>query len=225
MGHGGWRSTSLIATLSPASEADLLASGVPVHYRPGKVLVREGERSTQVTLLLGGYVKVTADNPDGGVALLAIRGRGDLIGELAALDGGPRLATATAASAVRGRLLSGEAFHDFLLRRPEAAEAVSRSVAAKLRWSTRRRVDFSGCPVRTRVVRVLLELASDHGRPTAQGIGIGFPLTQPELAALVGAAEPTVHKVLAELRRLRLAETGYRSVTILDEASLTELAG
>ncbi|WP_433261764.1 Crp/Fnr family transcriptional regulator [Actinosynnema sp. CS-041913] len=223
MAHGTWRSGSLMSTLSPAAEHDLLTAGVSVRHPPGKVLLREGERSSHVSLLLSGYVKVTAGNSDGGVALLAIRGRGDLIGELAALDGQPRSATAVAADTVRARVLSSAAFHEFLLRHPGAAEAVSRSVAAKLRWSTQRRIDFTGCPVRTRVVRVLLELAADHGEPTAHGIGIGFPLTQPELAALVGAAEPTVHKVLADLRRRGLADTGYRSVTILDQGSMRAL--
>jgi hypothetical protein len=53
-------------------------------------------------------------------------------------------------------------FDEFLRTRPDAAAAVSRSVGAKLRWATQRRIDFSGYPVKTRVARVLLELAAVH---------------------------------------------------------------
>ena len=51
-----------------------------------------------------------------------------------------------------------------------------------------------------------------------------MPLTQPELAALVGAAEPTVHKALAKLRRRGLIVTGYRQMTVLDLAELRATA-
>jgi CRP-like cAMP-binding protein len=122
---------------------------------------------------------------DGGLALLSILGRGDLIGELAALDGQPRSATVTAASTVGTRALTRANFEEFPLNHPDAAAAVSRSVGAKPRWATQRRIDFSGRTVKVRVARVLLELA-----------------------ALVGAAEPTVHKALTDLRRRQLVAPG-----------------
>lgn len=225
MGGAEWGPNSLMATLRPQSAAALLAAGVVVEYPSGRVLLQEGEQSTHVLLLLDGYAKLTANSLDGGVALLAIRSSGDLLGELAALDDQPRSATATAAGDVRAKVVAKPAFRDFLLRYPEAAQAVSRSVAAKLRWAIRRRTDFSGCPVRVRIARVLLELAALHGQRTDQGIGMAFPLSQPELAALVGAAEPTVHKALAELRREGVADTRYRSVVIRDRAALRLMAG
>jgi hypothetical protein len=49
-----------------------------------------------------------------------------------------------------------------------------------------------------------------------RGLVIGVDLTQPELAALTGSAEVTIHKALAELRRDELITTGYRRTTVLD---------
>lgn len=223
--HGTYRPNSLIASLSRTSAEALLAAGVAKGYPAGAVLLAEGTTSTHVVVLLDGYAKVTATNTDGGVALLAIRSGGDLVGELAALDGQPRSATVTAASAVQARIISQTDFHHLLSRHPELAEEVSRTVVAKLRWATRRRTDFSGCSVAVRVAHVLLELAVIHGAPTADGLEIAFPLSQPELAALVGAAEPTVHKVLADLRRKQIVGTGYRSMTIRDLTALRAFAG
>lgn len=215
---------SLLATLSATAAAEIVGLGTGCTFPAGKVLLREGELSTHVYLLLAGIVKVTATTPEGGFALLAIRTAGDLVGELAQLDGQPRSATVTTAGDVAARVITRPVFNDFLNRHADAAVAVSRSIAAKLRWATRRRVDFSGCEVRVRLARVLVELAAAHGAETPAGVRIGLPLTQPELAALVGAAEPTVHQALTSMRRNAVVGTGYRSITIADLPALRAVA-
>ena len=91
-------------------------------------------------------------------------------------------------------------FHRFLSQHADVAFAVTGSVGAKLRSATRRWIDFDSREVRVRLARILVELAADHGIPDGTRIKIDISLTQPELAALVGAAEPTVHRALARLR-------------------------
>jgi CRP-like cAMP-binding protein len=210
--------------LSSPAAAELAELGTRCAFVAGKVLLREGELSTHVYLLVGGLVKVTATTPEGGFALLAIRVAGDLVGELAGLDGQPRSATVTAAGSVAARVIAQPVFSDFLNRHADAGVAVSRSVAGKLRWATQRRIDFGGCEVRVRLARVLVELAAAYGERAPAGIRIGVPLTQTELAALVGAAEPTVHQALAAFRRSGVIATGYRSTTILDLPALRAVA-
>jgi CRP-like cAMP-binding protein len=215
---------TLLASLPAPAAAELSALGTGCSLAVGKVLLHQGELSAHVYLLLAGVVKVTATTPEGGFALLAIRVAGDLVGELAGLDGQPRSATVTAAGSVAARVISQPVFNDFLNRHAEVGVAVSRSVAGKLRWATRRRVDFGGCEVRVRLARVLVELAAAYGEQARDGIRIAVPLTQPELAALVGAAEPTVHQALAVFRRSGLIGTGYRSTTVFDLPALRTVA-
>ncbi|WP_372669591.1 Crp/Fnr family transcriptional regulator [Amycolatopsis kentuckyensis] len=215
----------LFAALPPSAVADLLRIGAQRVYRPGEVLVHEGEATTFVVLLLEGCVKVTATTADGGRALLAVRGGGELVGELSGLDGRPRSATVTAVGRLYARVIPWTEFQHFLIQHPDAAMAVSRMVAAKLRWSTERRIDFSGYDVPVRLARILVALVSAYGTLEPDGWEIGFPITQPELAALIGAAEPTVHKSLAELRHRRVLDTGYRRMTILDLPALRLAAG
>jgi CRP/FNR family transcriptional regulator, cyclic AMP receptor protein len=219
-----WTASSPLNALSAPTCAALLQLGTPREFGGGHVLFHEDERTTHVILLLSGIAKVTATTPEGGFALLSIRGAGEFVGELASLDDQPRVATVTTVNRVRARMLTQATFRGFLNSHPDAAVAISGSVGRKLRWATRRRVDFSGSEVRVRLARVLVELAAAHGRPTAEGVEVGVSLTQPELAALVGAAEPTVHKVLAALRRQRVLGTGYRTITILDLAALRTVA-
>jgi CRP-like cAMP-binding protein len=224
-GRTEWTANSLLSTLPNATTTELLSLGTSCEFDAGQVLVREDDTSTHVYVLLTGCTKVTATTPEGGFALLAIRGGGDVIGELAGLDGQPRSATVTTVNRVRARVLSQATFQNFLSRHPDAALAISRSVGAKLRWATRRRVDFSGREVRVRLARVLVELAGVYGLATSDGVELGVALTQPELAGLVSAAEPTVHRALAGFRRHRLISIGYRRTVITDLPALRAVAG
>ncbi|MEQ0565594.1 Crp/Fnr family transcriptional regulator [Amycolatopsis sp. NEAU-NG30] len=215
---------SFLAGLPPKSGSALLTLGTAREFAPETVLLREGDTSTHVLLLLDGCVKITATTPEGQLALLAIRVGGDLVGELAAMDGQPRIATVTTAGHVRARTIGQAEFRRCLAATPEIGLAVSSSVGAKLRWATRRRVDFGSREVKVRLARVLLELAASYGIAAGRHIELGVALTQPELAALVGAAEPTVHRALAVLRRENIVETGYRRLCVRDRARLAAVA-
>lgn len=215
---------SFLAGLSRVARIALLDLGVAREFGPERVLLREGDASTHAFLLVDGCVKITGTTPDGQLALLAIRVGGDLVGELAAMDSQPRVATVTTAGRVTARLINQAEFRRFLAGFPDVALAVSSSVGAKLRWATRRRIDFGSREVRIRLARVLLELATSYGIPAGTHVRIGVALTQPELAALVGAAEPTVHRALALLRRQGIVETGYRRVCVCDPARLAGVA-
>ncbi|MCK9879002.1 Crp/Fnr family transcriptional regulator [Frankia sp. Ag45/Mut15] len=221
-----WPAESFLGQIPTVGREEILRLGTPRVFADEEALMWEGDQSSFVVVLLEGWVKVTAATENGHFALLAIRRGGDLVGELAAIDALPRMATVVAAGPVRATVLSAEAFLGCLRRHPLVHQVVSGTLGAKFRAATRRRVEFAGYPVALRVMRVILELGQMYGRPVADQHGaVAIPLTQPEIAALVGAAEPTVHKVLRDLRRRGLLSTGYRSVIIRDPRLLwAELA-
>lgn len=219
-----WPESSVIGTLVPDAREVLLTAGGLVRYAPGRVIVREGDKTSFVVVLIDGMVKVTSATRDGQGVLLAIRTGGDLIGEYAALDGLPRSATVTACGPVRARLLNREEFLDCLKRDPRIDEVVKASVVGQLRTSISYRVDFTGLDVATRVARVLCRFAKTYGHPIGASTQIDWPITQQELASLCGAAEPTVQKALRGLRSAGVVSTGYRSVRIEDFAELSHIA-
>lgn len=212
---------SFLAGLPTSARAPMLALGTVRDYAPGSILLREGERTSHVLVLLKGLGKVTATSPEGHTSLLSIRTAGDLVGELASMDNEPRIATVTAVGQVRARVVGQPEFLRYLTAHPDVALAVSGSVGAKLRWATRRRIDFGAHEVHVRVARVLVELTTTYGSDEGD---VGVPLTQPELAALVGAAEPTVHRALSHLRREGVVVTGYRRVVVRDRVRLEAIA-
>ncbi len=224
-GQERWPARSFLGDMSEPVRAKLLAIGTRCRYLPEEILIREGDRSNHVVLLRSGFVKVTARLDNGHEALLAIRVGGDVVGEMAAIDdGAPRSATVTACGEIAASIVRESDLRHFLESHPEAARAVNRIVVQRLRWSNQRRVEFGGYPVKIRLARVLAELAASHGQPVPRGLVIGVDLTQPELAALTGSAEVTIHKALAELRREGLITTGYRRTTVLDVKRLRGIA-
>lgn len=223
-GDGHWPAASLLGGLSVEPREQMIRLGRQVRFERGERLLREGEYGSHVFLLLSGWYKVVARTGDHREALLAVRAGGDLVGELACFDAQPRVATVVAAITGSAKLISRQQFLEFLASYEDAAQAVMCAVAGKLRWATRRRQDFGSCPVGTRVARVLQELARAYGQPCTNGVSIGVSLTQPELAELVGASEPSVHRVLRSLREQGVVKTGYRRVLVSDPRELARIA-
>ena len=70
-------------------------------YRPGSVLLSQGEQGLGLYILTKGTVRITRVNsPDGAEEVLGTAGAGDVIGEMALLDDMPRSATVTAVDEV-----------------------------------------------------------------------------------------------------------------------------
>jgi len=222
--EGDWPSSTLLGGLGPADRGLLLGLGTRVPYPAGRVLMREGDRTDFVLILLGGLVKVTGRADDGRDALLAVRVGGDVVGELAAVDGQSRSATVTTCGPVLARSVTGADLRACVSREPRIAHALNRTVVAKLRAATAHRVTFTGCDAATRIARVLHHLAVTHGEPAGAGAEIRWPLTQPELATLAGTSEPSVQKTLRGLREAGVVTPGYRSIRVDDLGELRGIA-
>ncbi|MGP4112120.1 Crp/Fnr family transcriptional regulator [Streptomyces sp. 4N509B] len=220
----GWPARSFLGSLSLPLRTELLRLGVPSEYRGEEALIREGDCSTHVVLLRTGVTKVTAHLDNGNEVLLAIRVGGDLVGEMAAMDAAPRSATVSACGVVEAIVIENDDLQRFLQMYPEVARSIASMMAERLRWANRRRLEFSGYPVKVRLARVLAELAATHGHQVRQSVVIGVTLSQPELAALTGSAGHTIQKALRELREAGLLTTNARRISVRDLPRLRETA-
>ncbi|MFE2373964.1 Crp/Fnr family transcriptional regulator [Streptomyces sp. NPDC059398] len=219
-----WPAASVLGGLPQAARERLLALGALARYPGGRVLIREAEESTFLLILLDGVVKATGRTNDHRDALLAARMGGDLVGEFAAVDGRPRSATVTTCGPVIARVVTRADFLDCMRQDRRIAQAVNESIVAKLRVATGHRIDFTGCDAPTRLARVLHQITMTYGERTGAGAVIRWPITQPELATLAGAAEPTVQKALRRLREAGVVSTGYRTFRVENLAELRQLA-
>jgi len=220
-----WPPRTFLGTLSEGSRDGLLSLGAFREYAAGTRVILEGDTSTHVIAMHGGWVKVIAETEYGSQALLALRSRGELVGEQAALEGEPRSASVITASVVTGYVIQRLDFLRYLGEHPDVHIEVTRALSGKLRMATRRLIDFSGLPAHVRLARVLSELARMNSRQTSEGTELGYTLTQPELAAMVGVSEPSMQRALRRLRESGVLGTGYRKIFIRDTAALDAIAG
>ncbi|XTZ18063.1 Crp/Fnr family transcriptional regulator [Micromonospora echinospora] len=212
----GWPYGTFLQRLTPAARTALLDLGVRRQVDAGQIVIHEGYRESHLVLLEDGLTKVTATLPEGRSALLALRVGGDLVGEMSALNDAPRSATVTTCRPTRYTVIRPDRFKLFLRDHPDAALELAAMVSDRLRWSNRRRVDFTGYLVRQRVARVVAEMCRTHGQQRRDGVVIDVQLTQPELATICGASEASIQKALRELRRAGLLDTDYRRITVRD---------
>lgn len=216
-----WPTGTLLSQLSDNTRLRLTELGFPRSFRTGEQLLSQGATSRHVLLILSGSARVTVNTVDGRQTLLNLCRAGDVVGELAALDARPRSATVTAAEPTNVQVIARRPFIAFLAGDPAASIAVSRTIAHRLRASSQHRADLSGIPVRVRIARVL----SDLFRPSGGRLAAArIPISQTELATLVGAAAASVHRELAWLRRSGSIETGYRCIMVRDARALDRMA-
>ncbi len=221
----GWSCGTLLSALSPEDRRALVALGVRRPFSAGQSLIVEGSIGTDTFLLLQGCAKVVCNTTAGRAVLLSLRVAGDLVGELAAADHKPRSASVIAATRLVAQVIPQRAFQAYLDERPAAARAVHLAVVEELRRSTRYRVSATGAPTSVQLALVLHHLMTTHGRPCTEGIRIDVPLSQSELASLLGTSQPSLHRMLADLRRSDVVRTRYRRVIVCDPQALRVLAG
>ncbi len=213
--------------LAPSDRDELTAAGRVRRYPRGAAVFLEGDASDFVVLILEGRTKIVASTAEGTEALLSIRGSGDIVGELAAIDASAarRTASVIALEPLVCRVVQREEFLAFLERHPAAAIELLRMIASRLRHADRRRVEFGAYDTARRVARVLVDLIGEpDGAPTGT-VYAGSGLSQQELAGLVGASRESVARALNVLRQQGVLATARRSVTVLDFERLRVYAG
>ena len=215
----------MLATLDAEAQAALASLGRPKRFDAGSPLFLEGDLGGTVMILRCGHVKVFATSDNGNQRVLAVRGPGDVLGDLSAIDGRPRSASGIALDAVDAQLVSAQDFRDFLATNTGAALALLRVVIARMRDSDRLRVEFGALDATARVAMRLVELADSVGEPTERGIRLALPLTQDDIAGWVSASREVVARALGSLRRRGLIATARREITILDLSGLRDAAG
>lgn len=216
-----WPRASLMGSLTPSERAALLATGTRVHFSDNDTLIMQGDVGDVVYVLTGGMVKITVSTEAGTETMLAVRSRGELIGEFAILDEMPRAATVRAMGMVGAVRITGARFAAFTQAHAAALPVVTRSVVAKLRAETERHAAERNCAARERLAQVIYDLAAGFGEKDDNGgVVIPLPLTQMELGELAGVAVSTTERVLADFRREGLILTRYREIAVRDMVCL-----
>jgi CRP-like cAMP-binding protein len=198
---------SFLSFLGEEDGRALLAGATKRWYAKDDVLMRESDPTDHVLVLVEGWVRVSVVSSEGQEVLLALRGPGDLIGELAALNGSARSATVRSIEDVQVVQFVRADFVARLHARPSIAIGVIQQLATRLHQAEEVRVDFVAMDVSQRVAALLDDLGVQHGVRGPEGITLRVPLTQQDIANRIGASRRAVARAMALLRERGIAST------------------
>lgn len=189
--------SSLFCELSYEALAELAQHAQSRLVRAKQVVLAQGERSDEMYAVIHGRLKVMRSNTEGRELTLAILEAGEVFGELAMLDGGPRTATIEALEDCELLVLQRAMVDQYLNAHPLVMRSMIQTLCERLRSADELVQDTLFLPLPQRLAKVLRQLAQNHGDETSEGIRIDLKLTQQELANFVGATRESVNKQLS----------------------------
>ena len=198
------------------SERDALeAAGRHRRFGAGQTLFFEGEEGRDVYVLVEGLVKVVMTAASGRQVILGLESAGSVLGELSAIDGQPRSASAEAVTPVDAIVLRIEDFRSFLEHQPRVATELLEVVATRLRRTSQRQLEFGAGDALARLCSCLLILIGRFG-DDEDVPSVSLPIAEKELAELTGLSREAVVKGLRRLRELGWVEASGRTIVIRD---------
>lgn len=204
----------------PLSRA-LFAAAPVRRLAAGERLFAAGDAGDGCYRVEKGLLKVEVASPRGEERIVALLGTGAIVGELSTIDGLPRSASVVALSDSDLRVVSREAFDDYMAAHPDAYRELIAILCQRLREADATLAAATFLSVRGRVARALLELAAHLGKDAGDGrILLDQRIGQGDLAAMAGVARENVSRVLSEFRQRKLLSQEARHYCLHDVAGL-----
>ena len=209
----------LLSGLDPAELERIAQVAVPRSYPKGARVFHEGDESDACYVIRDGEVRVTREHSDGRAIALATLGPGELVGELAMLDGGVRSASLEALTDIELLAVSAADMRGLLERNAEITAKLVVALTKRLRETNERISRQSFQTVPSRVAGVLSQLVQEDGaEPGPHGVTIR--MNQADLAQLAGTSRESVSRFLAVLDRAGVVRVGRGRVTVLEPPRL-----
>ncbi|MBD2183776.1 MULTISPECIES: Crp/Fnr family transcriptional regulator [Oscillatoriophycideae] len=215
------RSTPFFTGLPEAAVEKATAHLVTRNHPANQVILLENDWGSSVYFILEGWVKIRTYNLDGKEVTLNILGKGEIFGEMAALDEVPRSTDViTLAPTVIGNLPAQD-FVNLIYTEPMAGVRLAQLMGRRLR-QVNRRLRLRESDSMSRVADTLLFLADGQGKRTSEGTEIPN-LPHRELSSLSGLARETVTRVLTKLEKKALIKREQDTLRIPDVNALERL--
>jgi CRP/FNR family transcriptional regulator, cyclic AMP receptor protein len=191
--------TDLFRSLAADDLAACAARFRAIRFAKGQILFGRGDVGTHLYLVAEGQVRLAIATSDGRELSFQIAAVGDLIGEIAVLDGGPRSAEATALTPVTTYALERNAFRELWSAHSGVTSAVISFLCWRLRDASDRLEAIALYPLEVRLARFLLVALGGKQAPPGRRVPLELGFTQGELAMLLGASRPKINVALGML--------------------------
>lgn len=209
--------SELFSSLSEDALARVALKASTVRLEDNGILFNEGDEANELFVVLSGRIAIAKSAPDGRESMVALMEPGDLFGEMPLFDEEPRSGSARALERSEVVRIPFDVVRSELEAEPGLLWDVVHLFAARLRAADDALADAMLLDVTGRTAKRLLELAGDADEFT-------LPITQEELASLVGASRERVNKAIAAFVRLGWLDQSGRRYRLLQRDRLAERA-
>ncbi|MGQ0457210.1 MAG: Crp/Fnr family transcriptional regulator [Hyphomicrobium sp.] len=215
----------LFGSLDEASRSAVVLEMREATYDVGQTIFSRGDAGGDLHLLARGRVKISVLTSDGRELSFAHAEPPAVFGELALFDGLPRSADATAVNRVVTLMLSKASLSRLLTQHAPVAEAALKYLSGKLRQADEQLEAIALHPIEARLARFFLTAARQKDPSGKSGkVTLALPISQSELALLIGASRPKVNAALSMLEAEGAIERRGQQV-ICDVEVLSGLGG
>jgi CRP-like cAMP-binding protein len=218
-------STPLFGGLDEAERRAVADEMREVSFDPSQVIFARGDAGREIYLVVSGRVRISVLTAEGRELSFAHAEPGAIFGEIAMLDGGVRSADATAVNKVSALSLSKPAFKRLMETHPHVADAAVRFLCSRIREADQQLEAIALYPIEGRLARFFLAAARAKSPESSEGrVTIDLPMSQSELALLIGASRPKVNTALSVLEDSGALERSGSRITC-DIEELQAIAG
>jgi len=210
----------LFGKLSPR-HIDRLASCIVGKLVPrGTTICAKGDPGSSLFAVCRGAVKITTSSVDGHDAMLNLIGKGEIVGEIALLDGGPRSADAVAITDCELFVIERRDFLPLLREEPEIALRLIEILCAKLRRTTEQAENLMFLHLPARLAKALLRLSDGHADAGERTVAV----TQKDLGNMIGMSRESTNRQLRLWEQRKWVRLGRGGIVILSVKELEKIA-
>lgn len=210
----------LFAGLNDDELNEIAALTLERRYQKGRILFVEGEPGEAIYILKSGLIKVSKQDGEGREHTLHYVNPGDVFAEVVLFDGGGYPATAEVVEDAEVGLIRNRDMDRLLIKNPGMTLEMLKIMARRLRNAQQQIMELALKDTTRRLAGLLLKLSEEHGEARDNGILISLPLTNQELANLVGTSRETVNRILSEFRRRKAVSTMKQEGIVVNKTKL-----
>ncbi len=214
------RSVPLFSSFSDAQVSQLLPGMQHRSYPRNSFILRAGEETDALYIVLSGRVKVLIPDEEGHEVILSILGPQEYFGEMGLLDDQTRSASVETLEPCEMLRLTKAGFTNILKDNFELAMLILQNLVKRLREADRKIESLALIDVYGRVARLLIDMAQNVD---GKWIVEHAPAKQ-EIARMIGASREMVSRVVKDLQRKGLIRAEKRRIFVLDKASMQRRA-
>ena len=217
--------TALFGSLAETERRAVAQEMRESNFDASQVIFARGDPGRDIYLVTSGRVRLSILTSEGRELSFAHAEAGNIFGEIAVLDGGMRTADATAVTKVSSLTLSKAALMRIIETQPIVREGIIRFLCNRIREADQQLEGIALYPIEVRLARFFLTAARQKGPAKAGAkVVLDLPISQSELALLIGASRPKVNAALALLQDSGAIERSDARLTCNIEA-LENIAG